>query len=307
MAKSIHWKKLGLVLTPKSLKLDWVRTHCWVPTIDDLGGGLVRILFAGRDANNLSQVGAAILHLEEPHRILDISREPLLRLGPLGAFDDSAVLPSYVLPYKEGGKLLYYVAWMQGKRVPFYATIGVAESRDGGATYEKCSRAPLLDRNDIDPFFMAANCVHIEQGRWRMWYTTNTAWRCTATGPLPRYHIKYAESSDGKVWERKGIVAIDFHDESEYAISRPWVMRDGDQWRMWFSYRGEAYRIGYAESADGVRWERMDKKAGISVSTEGFDSEMIEYASVIVHDGRHFMFYNGNNYGFDGIGLAVEE
>ena len=34
---------------------------------------------------------------------------------------------------------------------------------------------------------------------------------------------------------------------------------------------------------------------------------MIEYAAVVRHDGRDFMFYNGNNYGYDGIGLAVAE
>jgi hypothetical protein len=34
---------------------------------------------------------------------------------------------------------------------------------------------------------------------------------------------------------------------------------------------------------------------------------MIEYAAVVRYKDRHFMFYNGNNYGADGIGLAVEE
>jgi hypothetical protein len=32
---------------------------------------------------------------------------------------------------------------------------------------------------------------------------------------------------------------------------------------------------------------------------------MVEYAAVVKHEGRYLMFYNGNNYGFDGIGLAV--
>jgi hypothetical protein len=32
----------------------------------------------------------------------------------------------------------------------------------------------------------------------------------------------------------------------------------------------------------------------------------MEYAAVVKYEDRHFMFYNGNNYGFDGIGLAVE-
>ena len=84
------------------------------------------------------------------------------------------------------------------------------------------------------------------------------------------------------------------------------VIEDG-LWRMWFSYKSTDYRIGYAESRDGLAWERLDHLAGIDVSPSGFDSEMVEYGAVVRHDGRQFMFYNGNNYGVEGIGLAVEE
>ena len=58
---------------------------------------------------------------------------------------------------------------------------------------------------------------------------------------------------------------------------------------MWFSKRGsknyrsqngEHCKIGYAESEDGLNWERLDQKAGINKSNTGWDSEMIEYASV---------------------------
>ena len=73
------------------------------------------------------------------------------------------------------------------------------------------------------------------------------------------------------------------------------------------AHKGSAYRLGYAESLDGIQWERRDELVGVDVSPSGFDNEMIEYAAVVKHNGRHFMFYNGNNYGFDGIGLAVEE
>ena len=35
---------------------------------------------------------------------------------------------------------------------------------------------------------------------------------------------------------------------------------------------------------------------------------MVEYGAVVRrHDGQRFMFYNGNDYGLEGIGLAVEE
>jgi hypothetical protein len=68
---------------------------------------------------------------------------------------------------------------------------------------------------------------------------------------------------------------------------------------MWYSYRGKNYRIGYAESDDGLNWKRKDEDAGIDVS------EMIEYPFVFDHKGGRYMLYNGNGYGKTGIGLAV--
>jgi hypothetical protein len=73
---------------------------------------------------------------------------------------------------------------------------------------------------------------------------------------------------------------------------------------MWYSYRGSSYRIGYAESDDGVAWVRKDEEAGIDVSPDGWDSEMIEYPCVFDHAGSRYMLYNGNGYGATGIGLA---
>ncbi len=76
---------------------------------------------------------------------------------------------------------------------------------------------------------------------------------------------------------------------------------------MWYAFRGERYRIGYAESADGRRWTRLDGHAGIDVSASGWDSESIEYPHVFDHGGRRYMLYNGNGYGKTGFGLAVLE
>jgi hypothetical protein len=71
--------------------------------------------------------------------------------------------------------------------------------------------------------------------------------------------------------------------------------------------RERSYRTGYAESQDGVSWERMDDAAGIDVSDEGWDSRMIEYPSVYDHGGRRHLLYNGNGFGESGIGHAVLE
>ena len=80
---------------------------------------------------------------------------------------------------------------------------------------------------------------------------------------------------------------------------------------MWYSFRAQptidSYRIGYAESADGLEWVRMDDRVGIDVSSSGWDSEMICYPKVFEHQGKLYLLYNGNGYGKSGFGLAVLE
>jgi predicted GH43/DUF377 family glycosyl hydrolase len=72
-------------------------------------------------------------------------------------------------------------------------------------------------------------------------------------------------------------------------------------------YRGRqnGYRIGYASSTDLVNWLRDDAKAGIDVSEEGWDAEMISYPHVFELDGKTYMAYLGDQVGRYGFGMAV--
>jgi hypothetical protein len=146
--------------------------------------------------------------------------------------------------------------------------------------------------------------VLIDDGRWRMWYTSGVRWEPTAAGPKHYYRIAYAESPDGVEWRPTGRVCIDFQNEDEYAIARPCVLRDGATYKMWFCYRGPAYRIGYAESADGLNWTRCDDDGGLEPAGQGWESRSVEYGFVFDWEGTRWMLYNGNDYGATGIGLA---
>jgi hypothetical protein len=237
--------------------------------------------------------------------LVEVAPDPVLVPGPLGAFDDSGVMTSCLV--RDGDQsYLYYQGWSLGVTVPFYVFGGCAISERSGAAFERASPAPVLGRHAVDPYMCSSPWVLLEAGRWRMWYVSNLGWQPQQEG-APRYvvHIKYAESRDGLVWERDGRVCIDFAFPGEYAISRPCVLKDGDLYRMWYSHRGSAYRIGYAESPDGFEWRRRDIDVGIDVSPEGWDSEMVEYACVFDHAGSRHMLYNGNGYGSTGIGHAV--
>jgi hypothetical protein len=77
---------------------------------------------------------------------------------------------------------------------------------------------------------------------------------------------------------------------------------------MWYSYRGnndiQTYRIGYAESINGVDWIRKDEEVNFDTSKKDWDSEMVCYPFVFIYKNDKYMLYNGNNYGKTGIGLS---
>ena len=83
---------------------------------------------------------------------------------------------------------------------------------------------------------------------------------------------------------------------------------------MWFSPRGpigyrekhgDHYRLAYAESLDGIHWEKKPECFNLTTSNEGWDSEMIEYASILKDKGFYHMLYNGNQFGKTGFGYAI--
>lgn len=299
----IRWKKRGLFIEPDRQRW-WSRSHGMIPTPLDLGNGRHRIYFSGRNDNNQSCIGWAEVDLNEPVRITRMSEEPVLTPGDLGCFDDNGVTPSCCLRHRDGTLALYYIGWNPGSTVRMHLFGGLALSRDDGNSFTRWSRAPIIERCPTDPFLNTAPFVVDTGDEYRMYYVSGTGWRHK---DLPRYNIKMARSDDGRHWRRDGHVCIDFRNDAENALARPYVIHDDGRWKMWFASKGDAYRLGYAESEDGVEWHRNDDLAGLDVSESGFDSDMVEYAAVIRHAGRRFMFYNGNNYGYDGIGLAVEE
>ncbi|MFS0919256.1 hypothetical protein [Brevibacillus sp. 179-C 1.1 NHS] len=286
--------------------------YATVPTVDEISQQLVRIYFGTRDKLNRSHISFIESEKNIPSKLSYIHDRPVLSPGKLGTFDDSGCMPSWIVNYNNN-KYLYYIGWNVRNTIPYHNSIGLAISIDGGDTFQRYSDGPLLERTHLEPYFCAAPCVIIDSGIWRMWYLSCVKWVNHVGKAEPYYHIKYAESKDGIVWDRKGIVCIDFQDESECGITRPSVLKDGDIYKMWYCYRGlhdyrkatkNSYRIGYAESNDGISWIRRDHSVGIDVSTEGWDSEMIEYPCVYKNGNKKIMLYNGNTFGKTGFGYA---
>jgi hypothetical protein len=268
------------------------------------GGGL-ELYYSARDADGRSHIGRVALAAGDGDlRAGDHDPDPVLAPGLLGTFDDRGVTSSCVV--RDGDRvLLYYTGWSLGVTVPFYLAAGLAVSDDGGRTFERVSRAPLLDRSAADPYLTASPFVLRDGGTWRMWYVSGVGWDVVDGAPRHRYHVRYAESDDAVHWRRDGRVAVDFAAADEYAFGRPCVIKDGGRYRMWFCARGSSYRLAYAESDDGLGWTRAADVAGLPGGAGAWDAEMAAYPWVFDHDGARHLLYNGNGYGRTGIGYAT--
>ena len=299
MLRSMKWEKLDFCFNSS----DYLEGFdgAAVPQAIPLDNDIIRVYYSPRDEHNRSHIFYVDINMNDLS-VKYACKEPVLSPGELGAFDDSGTMMSFLDKYEDQWRL-YYIGWNLGQTVPFRNSLGLALS-DDGIHFGRAYKGPILDRTKDEPHFCASAWV-MKEDRFRIWYLSCVKWRIDGEGkPEHCYHIKYAESDDGINWERNGKVAIDFESEKEYAISRPCVVKGNKGYHMWFSHRGDKYRIGYAFSKDGIDWNRRDSESGITVSEKGFDDIMICYPAVFRFRNDYYMLFNGNRYGMTGFGIA---
>jgi len=295
------WRKLGHVYQPSG-KLEWSKSHAANPIAEHIKNDLFRIYFSSRDAQNRSHIGSIVIYLMQPQNILEEAQEPVLGPGALGMFDDCGASIGCVLPVGKR-RFLYYMGWNLAVTVPWKNAIGLAISDGEGQPFKRYSTFPIVPLSEEDPFTISYPWVSIEGNLFRMWYGTNLKW-----GPVKadmQHVLKYAQSTDGINWQRHKEIIVDADYPVEYAICKPCVVKDENDYWMWFCSRGERYRIHMARSGDGKTWTRLGQDKGIDVSPTGWDSDMIEYPCVFDHKGKRYLLYCGSDYGQTGFGLAV--
>lgn len=301
------WQKLGRVYVAAG-EHDWMRSHAYCPTSMLLDEERIRVFVAFLDGEKVGRVGYVDVSAENPLEVLEVSQRPVLDVGEPGCFDDSGVTPLSLCDADDGLRL-YYAGWQLGVGVRYFLFLGLAVSSDGGASFERASRAPVLERSDAEPLIRTGAHVQHDGARWRMWYAGGDSWVPDGDKEVPSYPLRYLESEDGIEWGPSGEVCLEPQPGSEIGFARPGVLADAERLRMWFSIRpvgGRGYRLGYAESAEGRQWERLDDRAGIDVSEDGWDSEMIGLSCLQPTKYGTYLFYNGNNFGETGFGAALE-
>lgn len=305
----MKWNKLGLVYVPDGYS-SWNVDHAYCPT-PEIRHDRVRVYFAGWDKEQRGRVGFVDLALDNPQKVINISKEPVLDLGQPGMFDCDGVAPSQIL-YIGGGRTLMYYFGFQRTGDPEVTLIfcGLAQSVNNGP-FKRLSNVPVLERTR-DEAFLRSTVFVMKEDVYRCWYTGSiSGWESIRTKGIlskssyPKYTIKYIHVKHPYLEEHRYTTMLRL-ERDEFAIARPWVIKEEGVYKMWFSKRSptQNYRMGYAVSDDGYVWKRSDHEVGIDVSNRGFDSEMVCFGAIFdVPEGR-FMLYNGNKHGADGFGLA---
>lgn len=299
------WRKLGLLYAPQGgQRHPKLLTHAANPLPVLLEGDVYRVFFSGRDAVNRSSVGAVDIDLVK-RRVVREHHAPFFEHGPEGSFyaDGVSIGNCYDTP---SGRYMLFMGWQNPPHAHWRGEVGrLRVGADLGLSLD--GSGPFMPLDAVDAVSLSYPWVMRDDAGagYTMWYGSTLDWDA-GNGEMVHV-INGASSTDGNHWQKTGL-AVPFAVGTAQAFSRPTVLRDAAGWRMWFSYRsgaGETYRIGHATSADGRAWQLRLENAGIDVSDEGWDSEMIEYPFVLAHGGECYMLYNGNGYGQSGFGLAV--
>lgn len=311
--KQFNWIKKGKMFDPTS-RYAWMSSHAQVPTIL-IRDTTYRVFFTTRGKPDISgqftsRIGYADFDKNDLRDPVAISKEPIVGLGKPGTFDEFGMMPGNIV-VEENRLLMYYTGWTRSVTVPFMTSIGVLESVDQGESWHRLDHGPVLGRTLYEPYLENGPFVMKCDNHYHMWYASCNDWVNYHGKYEAIYVTKYAHSVDGLHWVRDGKDCLPSKFENE-CNGRPSVLEADGVYHMWFCYRHGldfrqkegGYRMGYAYSHDLLKWHRDDELAGISLSEEGWDSDMQAYPHVFKEANKLIMLYNGNYFGTSGFGYA---
>lgn len=303
----MRWSKLGVVWNTNGTQ-PWSKSHAMGPTPFLRDEKTIRVFLTTLDEQGRGRPMYVDVAVDNPTRVLNVSPRPLLDIGVPGAFDDNGLMAISFVQTKPGELLMYYAGFEICTQIRYRILSGMAVSTDGGESFTRYSKAPILDRTDEELYFRGGPFAMLDEGVFKLWYVAGSEWTNLNGKAMPVYDLRYQESTDGIHWADRGTLAMAITGEDEHGFGRPWVIKRGpNDYQLFYSIRRRslgAYRLGYAESTDGIHWVRKDDEMGLDVSPDAFDSHAIMYSAVINVKGKTYCFYNGNNFGEEGFGVA---
>ena len=279
-----------------------------------------RLYYSGGDLDGIQRICLASAPLEAPHHFT--RHGVILDIGETGAFDSRwCVLPCV---HRFDARWHLYYSGHEGSDLGLqsFTGIGLAVSNDG-RHFERYSPEPVITGDQTKEFpgnrGIAGGGTILEDTqsdgtiRYRMYYTLAVGQKSKDVRVDQEKHCAVCHSTDGIRWTDHRLILSPRRNVSNenIAVAAPFVWRDGNLYRMLYCGIGTRwgyYSISEAVSTDGYEWHRGKGDENLSLAPDpmsSWESQMVEYPSVIREGDRLRMFYCGNGYGSTGIGMAV--
>jgi len=164
---------------------------------------------------------------------------------------------------------------------------------------------PVLTNGSLGTFddeLVSAPSVVLDGGVFHMWYSGNDG---------NNNRIGYATSVDGIAWTRQngGNFVLDKGDADDwdsFSVADPWVFNDSGTWKMWYTgSNGLKNRIGYADSVDGINWNK-DGSEVLDIGDSGkWDGNGVASPTVLKMGSTYHMWYIGTDWDETKMGYAT--
>jgi hypothetical protein len=296
----INWVKKGKIFDlNKNISKNY-SSHCANPTSIFLDKDIIRIFYNLRDRYNRSGISSFDFNLKTM-KIISNEKKILNPKLKKNSFYSHGMSIGSIINIK-GLNFLYFMGWKIKKGKHWFGNVGrLLINKKHQLKLE--DKEPIIPLDDNNPISVSYPGIIKKKNKFLFIYGTTLSWNFLNNDML---HIfKSAETYDGKKLREIGFLKSDIN--KFQALSKPSIIKINNYYHMWFSYRGSAnkkYKIGYAHSKDAYNWKYKINYNSIGLSNKGWDSEMIEYPSVLRYNRKLILLYNGNSYGKSGIGLA---
>jgi predicted GH43/DUF377 family glycosyl hydrolase len=259
--------------------------------------GIYHMWYAGNDHTSWENWEIGYANSTDGLYWIKYINNPVLTLGPNGAWDDIAVGAPTVL-YLNGIFHMWYVG-VDGS----VNRIGYANSTDG-LSWNKYPGNPVLDIGPWDSWednIISGPKVIYNGTGFEMWYQGHDG---------IRYRIGRATSYDGLLWNKYvgnpvlNIGPADSWDDVHVSASS--VLFDGLTYRMWYSgYNGSNFRIGYATSSDGITWSKYGFNPVLVLGEpDSWDDAHVANPMVLYNGTEYQMWFTGIDGSIKRIGFA---
>ena len=299
--KYTYWEKLGLVYKAKN-ESSWWKSHTISPTPFLYNKNTIRIFVGCLDEEGISRIGYIDVDASNPLNVKNVSKKYVLDVGKNGCFDDGGVIPNSISKIKNGCALLYYTGIQRDFNL--YKFAGSALSIDFYDTWVRTSNVPILDRNDDGLFSRTGLSIYNNN----ICYSVASKFKNIFDKKELIYNLRYINN---KYTDLKQNICpfIDIDFTKEYSHENPQLFVINDILFVFYFVKkingkhciGCAYKPKYSDI-----WIKCDNwlESFNSNNKDNFDNNMKCYPSIIKVNKKIYMFYSGNNYGEDGIGVA---